>query len=72
MSILLRRCTTQFLPLAPREFDEVDPELGVVLEMEALGVFTGVLSLPRLLGVLELDLLPDWGVLRLPVLPGVL
>lgn len=72
MSILLRRCTTQFLPFAPRDLEEVDPEPGVMFEMEARGVCTGVLSFPIFLGVVELERCTDWGVLCLPALPGVL
>lgn len=72
MSILLRRCTTQFFPFAPGDLEEVDPEPGVVAEIEALGVCTGVLSFPVFLGGLELDRPSDWGVLCLLALPGVL
>lgn len=73
MRILLRHCTAQFLPFAPGDFEEVDDaELGVLVEMEALGLYMGAMSFPRLLGVLERDQLTDWGVLCLPVLSGVL
>lgn len=72
--ILLRRCTTQFLPFAPKDLEEVDPdpEPGVLADIEALGVCAGVLSFPVVLGVVEQDRLTDWGVLCLPTLPGVL
>lgn len=36
-----------------------------------LGVLVGVLFFPGGLGVVVLDLTPDWGVLCLPALPGV-
>lgn len=71
MSILLRRCTTQFLVL-DRGLEEEEPEPGVVDEMEDLGVWTGILFFPGVLGVVVFDLFDDCGVLGLPALPGVL